>query len=211
MEQTRIHQNLHWAFEEGRYVSTPAGSGKTKRHQLTNLVLPSGKIATGRPGDDLINEPNQIQPQVSPGSYPVFISIVQGKHGHSVFAFLSVIFINAKVISWEPAGHFFTDSGDGCIFDASLTDIFSKKKDEISREEWGLLKSATLQDGDGRLWLDEPSGMSAIIFRTCDWPYPCFVGRDNNGQISSFVIDGRTHRPKESIFRSFVSFFLRKV
>ena len=206
-----IPQNLHWAFTEGHYVQTPAGSGKTKRHPLANLVLPSGKIATGCPGNDLINEPNQIQPQVLPGSYAVDISVVANKHGSGAFAFLSVIITNEKVILWEPAGHFFTDSGDGCIFDASLADNFSKKKDEISREEWGLLKSATLQNGDGRLWLDESSGVSAIIFRTCDWSYPCFVGRDINAQISSFVIDGRTHRPKENVFKSFVSFFLRKM
>ena len=206
-----IPQNLHWAFEEGHHVSTPAGTGKTKMHKLANLVLPSGKISTGYPGDGFSNEPNKIQPQVLPGTYPALINVVRRNKGAAgTFAFVALNFTNTKTVSWESTGQFFTDSGDGCIFDVSLTALLRKKKNEMSREEWGQLKTAALHNGDGNLVLDEESGVNAIIFRTSDWSYNCFIGRDTQGQISSFVIDGRVQRPRKNPFMALFKLFRPK-
>jgi hypothetical protein len=83
-----IPQNLHWAFEEGHRVHTLAGIGKTQRHRLADLVLPSGKISTGYPGDGFSNKPNKFQPQVPPGTYPVFINVVRNKGAAGTFAFV---------------------------------------------------------------------------------------------------------------------------
>jgi hypothetical protein len=203
-----IPPNLHWAFEAGHYVRTPAGAGKMMRHRLADLVLPSGRVATGYPGDNLINQPNLIEPQILPGSYPVCINIVRHKGGGGAFAFVTVNFTETKMLSWEPAGKFFTDSGDGCICDVSVIDLLRKKKEQMSREEWGQLKAASLQDGDGNVILDEKSGANAIVFRTCDWSYNCFLGRDHRGNISCLVVDGRVQSEGENLFaRLFKLFF----
>lgn len=199
-----IPTNLHWAFEEGHRVDTPAGSGKTLRHRLADLVLPSGRLATGYPGDGLVNQPNSSQPQVLPGSYPVFITVISNRRNSEAFAFVAVHFTNARTLSWEAVGNFFTDRGDGCIFDASLTELLRQKRNEMPQEEWRLLKGAALRGGDGNLILDKNTGANAIIFRTCDWSYNCFIGRDDRGQTSSFVVDGRVPLHHENIFTRFL-------
>lgn len=203
-----IPPNLHWAFEAGHRVNTLAGTGKMIRHRLANLVLPTGKVATGYPGDSFNNQPNSNQPQVLPGSYPVFINVVESKGGSGAFAFVAVNFTDTKTSSWEAAGKFFTDCGDGCIFDASVTDLLRKKRDQMSREEWEQLKMAALLGGDGNLILETESGANAIIFRAGDWSYNCFLGRDDQGKISSLVIDGRIQVAQKNVFaRLLGSFF----
>jgi hypothetical protein len=99
---------------------------------LADLVLPSGKISTGYPGDGFSNEPNKFQPQVPPGTYPVFINVVRNKDAAGAFAFVGVTFTNTDTVSWERVGLFFTDSGDGCIFDASLV-IYAGRKIDVTR------------------------------------------------------------------------------
>jgi hypothetical protein len=206
-----IPQNLHWAFEEGRRVHTLAGTGRMKRHDLASLVLPTGKISTGYPGDDFSNKPNTIYPQVSPGTYPVSINVVRNhKESAGAFAFVAVSFIGTKTTSWEAMGQFFTDSGDGCIFDASVIDLLRKKRAEMSREEWGSLKTSALRDGNGNLILNENTGVNAIIFKAGDWSYNCFIGHDSQNQISSLVIDGRTQESGETKFKSLWNRFHRK-
>lgn len=204
-----IPPNLHWAFENGHRVFTPAGKGRAFRYRLANLVLPSGRLAIGYPGE-MVNQPNAIQPQVSPGSYPVFISVIRNKNISGVFAFLTVHFTSAKPSSWEAVGEFFTDLGDGCIFDASVTELLRRKRETMPREEWGQLKQLALQGGDGNLLLEASSGANAIVFRTCDWSYKCFLGRDERGEVSSFVVDGRVDLPGESRFTRFLKSFLYK-
>jgi hypothetical protein len=205
-----IPPNLHWAFETGHRVNTLAGAGKMVRHRLANLILPTGKVAVGYPGDGFSNQPNSNQPQVLPGSYPVFINVVKNKGGSGAFAFVSIHFTDTKPLTWEAAGKFFTDRGDGCIFDASATDLLRKKRDQMSQEEWGWLKMAALQGGDGNLILDAESGANAIVFRSGDWSYDCFLGRDDRGEISSFVVDGRVQQSHENILLRFLSLFIQK-
>ncbi len=204
-----IPPNIHWAFKEGRRVRTVAGTGRMIRHRLADLVLPSGTIATGYPGDNPQNEPNPIQPQVLPGSYPVFINVIRNKHVSGAFAFVTVNFTNTRTLSWEPVGNFFTDRGDGCIFDVSVTELLRRKRAEMTQEEWNQLKMAALQDGDGNLILDEKSGANAIIFRACDWSYSCFIGRDELGKISSLVVDGRVQLSNGNMLARLLKLFWR--
>jgi len=145
----------------------------------------------GLPGDGMINQPSAAHPEVLPGTYPTFISIAAHRGGHSTVAFVVVSFTSAKTISWEEAGEFFTDSGDGCIYDASVTELLRARRSGMPFEDWQRLKSGALKDGDGNLVLDVESGANAIVFRTCDWEYRCFVGHDGAGQATCLVVDGR--------------------
>jgi len=145
----------------------------------------------GLPGGGMINRPSEVHPKVLPGIYSVFISIAAHRRGRSTVAFVVVSFTDARTVSWEEAGEFFTDSGNGCIYDASVTDLLRTKTDGMPIEEWWQLKDSALKDGDGNLILDVESGANAIVFRTCDWTYRCFVGHDSAGRATCLVVDGR--------------------
>ena len=200
-----IPQNLHWAFEARHRVVTPGGSGKTEIRSLADIVLPTGKIATGSPVNDMINDPNRVQPQVPPGTYPVSISFIRHKNPTGpdrllgIFAFLAVRFSGAKTTTWEAAGEFFTDSGDGCVYDAGAVELLKEKRLAMGRLEWANLKAGSLQEGDGSLVPDERTGTNAIVFKTVDAVYHCFLGRDNYGGSTCLVIDGRIDPPRDPL------------
>jgi hypothetical protein len=186
-----IPRNLEWAFQENRRVRTPAGKGRTRQRRLADLVLPSGRLTVGLPGDGIINQPSEVQPKVLPGVYPVWISIAKHGRGRATVAFVVVKFTDAETVSWEEAGEFFTDSGDGCICDTSVANLLRAKKDSLPVADWQHLKNNSLKDGDGNLTLDVETGANAIVFRTCDWTYECFIGHSNTGQVTCLVVDGR--------------------
>jgi hypothetical protein len=129
---------------------------------------------------------------------------VFAKDGAGAFAFVTVDFTDAETICWEEAGQFFTDSGDGCIFDASAIELLREEKDRMSREEWGQLKTGALLDGDGNLILDEKTGVNATVCRSGDWAIRCFIGRDSVDEITCLVVDGRTRDVQENSFIAFI-------
>jgi len=208
-----IPKNLDWAFEAGHRVVTPGGSGKTENRRLANLVLPTGKIAIGSPVNDMINHPNRVQPQVAPGTFPVSISFIHRKDPTGAagflgtFAFLAVRFSQAQTTSWETVGQFFTDAGDGCIFDASAVELLKEKRMALEREEWANLKAGALNNGDGNLVLNEKNGANAIVFKTADAVYHCFLGRDDRGNITCLVIDGRIETANAGPVQAFLKLF----
>ncbi len=162
-----------------------------KRRRLANLALPSGKISVSCPSNDssMCNF-FDTQPQISPGFYPVFINVVRNDPGVAS-AFVIVVFKDAEITSWEEVGEFFTDTGDGCIFDTSSTNLLLDIKKKMPHEAWGEFKTATLFDGDGSLILDDTSRVNAIVFRCGDWAYKCFVGYDDTNEVTCLVVDGR--------------------
>ncbi len=193
-----IPQNLHWAFEEGHRIQTPGGTGKTERRKLADLVLPSGNLLIGYPGEDMVNISSDTYPHIAPGTYPVFVTLARHKNGFSTVAFVTVSFLHTEAVSWEKTGSFFTDSGDGLILDAGFIDLLKQKRREMSLQQWQQLKMGALEGGDGNLILDEKTGSNAIVFRACDWSYDCFAGRDSANNITCLVIDGRVFNPHEN-------------
>jgi hypothetical protein len=189
-----IPWKLHLAFQDGRRVRTAGGVGVTQRRRVADLLLPSGALSMGYPGDGLINDPSKAHPAVPPGRYPVFISFARHPSGFQTVAFVTVCFTADRVVRWEPAGSFFTDSGDGCVFDHSLADALRTKRRALGPEEWFRLKHLVYEGGDGSLVLDGESGANAIVFRTLDWQYDCFIGRGRSGAPACLVIDGRWYR-----------------
>ena len=161
-----------------------------QRLRLADLVLPTGKIATGCP-DGISHQRTEFRPGVAPGIYPVYINVVKKKSGFGAFAFVSVIFAVAKTVEWNQTGGFFTDSGDGCIYDESVAGLLWEARQKLSRAEWAELKSGAYTGKDGNLILEAETGANAIIFRACDWDYPCYFGQAEDGQPTCFVIDGR--------------------
>lgn len=179
--------HLYWAFDEGRTVRTPGGEGTTWRRRLAKLVLPTGRIAIGMPANPLTNHPVMVQPEVSPGKYPVFASIARG------LAFLLVAFRDERPVTWEMFGRFFTESADGVIYDAALTlDLEERNKYDSANnwEAWQAVKDGLLDDGDCSLLLDETTNANAIVFRIHNGTYNCYLGKDAMGEPVCLVIDG---------------------
>jgi hypothetical protein len=186
-----IPENLQWAWEDGRTVQTLGGGGVTSRRRLADLVLPTGRVALGLPGDGMVNQPSTVQPEVPPGRYPVTVSLARAPEGYVSVAFVVVEVAPGIPVAWEPAGGFFTDSGDGCLYDASLATLLTEAQERLGWQAWYERKCAVLQDGDGSVPLDPTTGANAIVFDTYDWFYPCFIGKDEVGCTLALVVDCR--------------------
>ncbi len=197
-----IPDGLELAFREGGEVMTPRGRGTSMRRRVCDLVLPTGVIGSGFPDQAFLNETNRVTTRCSPGQYPVFVNLSVSK-GYAVdIAFVSVHFIpdadgdvDADTIqTWTSAGSFSTDCGDGCIYDASLARRLKwiyRWRRRCHFGECERQRMSIYEDGDGSLLLNKRSGANAVIFRTCDARYPCYVGRDARGEGLCFVVDGR--------------------
>jgi hypothetical protein len=192
-----IPDDLRWALEDGRTFQTDGGSGTAVVRRLADLVLPTGRILLGLPGSPLLNEPSPIQPEFSPGRYPVFASVLDLPGGYRELAFVVVCFQDGPPTTWSEVGSFFTDSGCGCLMDvasATLLDRFFARAEETNPEfvrMWLEKKMGVFADGDCSLTLDETTSANAIIFQTHDSCYPCFLGLDTHGRPAWLVVDCR--------------------
>lgn len=191
-----IPSNLLWAYEDGHPVRTLGGDGVTIRRRLADLLLPTGRLALGFPGTDGVNVPALVGALLPRGCHPVFVTLAHHDSGGVSTAFALVCLGTGLPVTWEPAGAFFTDSGDGCLYDASRATQLADRRSEMGWQAWWRLKESVLLDGDGSLLLDEVTGANAILFPTYDWHYPAYLGRGESGQPVGLVVDCRWEEPK---------------
>jgi hypothetical protein len=173
-----IPRHLDWAFQEGRTLRTCVGTGPTTLRRLADLVLPTGRLLLGYPSSPHVNDPSPVRPTVAPGCYPVFASLVNSK-GRKSLAFVAVRFEDVAPAAWEEAGSFFTDSGLGCLMDESCIPLLESLRTNAP-DFWRLLSEAKMgvfADGDCNLLLEPTTGANAIVFKTFDARYPCFLGK----------------------------------
>ncbi len=187
----RLGESTH----PGLKVLTPFGLGVTEVRPLSNLVLPSGHVLIGFPGETIVNQPSSAVPIVGPGSYPVVLSVAVNDSGARLFAALTVFFQDTSVVSWRSAGSFFTDSGDGCIVDQTLISQLRTYR-SADPEGWFRTTYETLIDGDGSVQVAQ-NGANAIIWKTADWTFDAFVGVAANGEPVRLVVDGRNYRLRD--------------
>ena len=188
-----IPEELQGALEAGRIVRTLGGIGPTIVHRLADLVLPTGRIVLGYPGSRFIDEPSPVRPRVPPGRYPVFASLADVPSRYQNLAFVVVRFEDTQPSAWEDAGSFFTDSGLGCLMDEASVPLV-KVLQQADPDFWGRVddvKFGVFRGGDCNLVLDEPSGANAVVFKTRDLHYPCFLGTGHEGRIAWLVVDCR--------------------
>ncbi len=188
-----IPDHLDAAFEDGRLVQTPGGDGRTVRRRLSDLILPTGSLLLGYPGSPLINEPSPIRPVVAPGRYPVWASVAWSDDRRPVgVAFVVVEFVPGASRRWEGAGSFITDSGTGCLMDKSVIGRLEQRRSDSAdwRAEFFALRMGVFGNGDCNLPLDPATGANAIVFKTFDGRYDCFVGRGDGGEPVCLVVDG---------------------
>ena len=150
--------------------------------RLADLVLPTGRLLVGLP-HVTANSPTRAVPQLPPGRYPVYLNCCT-----FLFAFAVVKVSDRPVKVWEPARSFFTDSGTGCFVDAA----YGKALAENLTSQSGFdIKHGVYDDGDGGFLIDPSTGANAILWKTLDCRYPCFIGRAADGEVAQVVADGR--------------------
>ena len=93
-------------------------------------------------------------------------------------------FEDTQPSAWEDAGSFFTDSGLGSLMDEASVPLvkIQQQADPGFWERVGDLKVGVLRGGDCNLVLDAPSGANAVVFKTRDSHYPCFLGTSREGR-----------------------------
>ncbi len=197
-----IPLRLNSSSQPGRRVRTPYGLGVTEVRRLSDLLLPSGQVIIGYPGneDTFTNQPSETVPVVTPGSYPVLLTVAVNRRAvprppGGSFAALTVLFKDSSPVHWQSAGSFFTDSGDGCIVDREAVSHLRSYRN-TDRERWFKFKYQTLADGDGSILFRDLQA-NAIVWKTANWTYDAFLGLDADGQIARLVIDGRWYRLRD--------------
>jgi hypothetical protein len=189
----KVSKHLGLAFQSGRKLRVEGGTGVTRVRRLGDLLLQTGRILIGYPGTPYINDPSPVRPEVPPGQYPVFACLVDLPKGLVRLAFVSIRFAEEAEAAWEEAGSFFTDSGTGCLMDESCVPLLEKRGEGNPgfHEELRQVKAGVFTDGNCSLPLDPKSGANAIVFRTFDSRFPCFVGKDRLGKSVCLVVDCR--------------------
>lgn len=200
MSSSQLLPRFRGAFESGCRVRTGGGTGRTELKYLADATFPTGHVTLGYPASPpIVNQPLQVTPAIPPGSYPVlasFISKIYDGQRCITFAFVTVVVSEMPDVKWEGIGHFFTDSGDGCIVDTSLESLVREGRSADTKDNWRRIRDATRKDGDGRYELPGTEN-HAVLFRALDWSYDCYVARDANGNVSKLLIDGRMLRLRD--------------
>jgi hypothetical protein len=174
-------------------IGTPEGCGPGNVRRLADLTVLSGRILIGLPGSPPIDEPSPVRPEVPPGRYAVFASLVELSGSRRV-AFVTARFAAEEPVSWEEAGAFFTDFSTGCLMDEDFVPLLEARAASEPEAFCRLLfevRIAVLTDGDGSLLLDVKTGANAIVFDLFDSRYPCYLGRDRGGKPVCLVVDCR--------------------
>ena len=181
---------LWQAFIDGHQFLTDHGEAVTTRiADAGTLVLPTGRIVVSDPILDPFQKPFTVA--VPPGSYPVLLSLIKDDVG-----LVMVHFAEGTPVRWQAANpeSFGVDSVTGCLMDQKVSRFLRKKAESDKYERFIRRFQDAMEENDG-LWglycFDLQSGANVILFRTWggDGVFPCYFGRDVQGQLVCLVID----------------------
>jgi len=176
------------------------------------LRLPTGRLVVQDPGWGAHPAVSPFIATVAPGHYPVTLSISQWDHSPYPDVASPMRLVNAAritvrdepAVSWELALRldqtpatledgsfvgFAVDSGAGCFLDASARDYLEHAR-ELDQSAVDDAIDRVSRLGGVELPTDDPEG-NIIVFRCGmgDGSYSTWIGRAENGKITSFVSD----------------------
>ncbi|MFI7453492.1 DUF4241 domain-containing protein [Nonomuraea sp. NPDC049714] len=200
---------IRFGFPSGQVVVTEI-------HDKGDLALPTGSLIAADPTGLIFPEEFEAFTQTVPaGRYPLRLSVARFSDdpGHVRVCAAVLVVQQVPTVRWEQAllpgqdpaklgeGEFFgfgVDGGVGCLLDASLLDHFAAVLDD--RED-GTTGWVELVSGDGpglhiagtrTATLPGPAGepsLTAFESGFGDGAYPVWFGRDDNGQVTTVVVD----------------------
>jgi len=180
---------LWHAFADGhRFVTDDGDVVTTRTADAGPLVLPTGRIVVSDPILDPWNKPFTLA--VPPGTYPVFLSLIQDD-----VALVMVHLSEESPVRWKPAKpeSFGVDSATGCLMDHKVS-RFLRRKAECGKYEQYMQRFQVAMDEKGlcgNYVVDRESGANVVLFHTWggDGRFPSFFGFDSEGKPICLVID----------------------
>lgn len=192
-----------------RYAIPDYGTVIVEVREVGQLRMPTGRLVAADPGvlydgvpPRLVADSVPFTAQVSPGAYPVALSLVRWvDHPEHVTVAAGRLLISSEpVASWEMAlrlgddprtlgnGEFYgfgVDTGAACFVDAAavggVARMAEPHRDMLKQVQGGRTVEAT----------DSASGANLIAFSSGlgNGEYPVWVGRTASGEVACFVAD----------------------
>jgi hypothetical protein len=178
------------AFTDGHTFVTSGGwSAITRIEDAGSLVLPTGRIVVSDPILDPWNKPFTVA--VSPGAYPVLLSLVNDDVG-----LMMVHLAEGTPVRWRRTRPqcFSVDSATGCVMDHKQCCFLRRQAQKDKYEKYIRRFQDAMEVNDG-LWgsycLDSESGANVVLFHTHggDGVFPSFFGYNAEGEVACLITD----------------------
>ncbi|MGW2158421.1 DUF4241 domain-containing protein [Nonomuraea sp. NPDC001699] len=194
-------RHLEALFTPGSRLATSEGRVAliTEPTHAGSLHLPTGSLIAADPF--FLDGAGPFTVTVPPGDYAVLIATMRWEEtkwdGEDLAVMVRIL--DKPTVSWEPAllpgqdvrllgaGQFYgfgVDAGMGCFLDASGREELERLVEEVEDEynEMELLSSELRAPETGTNLIAYQSGLG-------DGSYPVWIGRDADGEVTSFVAD----------------------
>jgi len=194
-------------LQDGLEVRTEWGNANLKRHQVGELVTPTGKVVACDPF--VFPETSAFTVQLSPGRYPVTLSVAHFGRDQRV-AYASILIKEGRVHHWEMAllpdqdvdslepGEVFcygVDSGTGCFMDLTASQVLAEKINDD--EDYSEVLIAELDKTYVHTWswasleMDTETNANLIMFSSGlgDGGYASYFGFDEDHNPMILVTD----------------------
>jgi hypothetical protein len=190
-------RQLDDTFEKGaRFELDDGGEVTVELTRGGRLVLPSGRLIVADP-DPWMHEVAPFTETVEPGEYPVQLSVVRFADApeHTRVAACALWVSDRPTASWNNAwraGEHPLLLGDGEFFGVGVDAGRVALVDASAAREYEETIEDAYDEMDG--WAHELAGPSDANLITVesgwgDGSYPVWVGRDDEGELTCFVVD----------------------
>lgn len=205
----------HRAFTPGALFERDGGTATISVHRLGDLVVPTGAIVACDP----LAFPDRpaFSRRVSPGSYPVEVSVARMRNGDERITCARLRLKEAEPVRWEIAtiagqdraspkeGEIFgypVDAGVGCFMDARTAGLLLKACDRLKPHEnyYDDVLAAEMEANDRPTWgyanhrPDPTRNDNALVFSSGwgDGYYASVWGFDSAGDVTCLLTDFST-------------------
>jgi hypothetical protein len=183
-----------------------------RNYYVGDLNIPSGKLVACDPGTYPDPHETTFDLTVTPGEYPVYITVVHMPFYGGSVGMARVQFSETRPIEWKPGMDnycqgFGTDMASGCFMDANLAKYIQEQLEADESHNKDYATSEKIMDRlreYGKVnrdsWAnvivyDESTNANIISFKTGlgDGGYPCYIGYDQEGQLTCALADFWIH------------------
>lgn len=195
-------------LQEGLEVRTAWGNAILKRHEIGELVTPTGKVIACDPF--VFFETSAFTVQLSPGRYPVTLSVAHFDDRDQRVAYASILIKEGHVHHWEMAlvpgqdvdslkpDHIFcygVDSGTGCFMDLKASQAFAERMNDDEDYSEAIIRELDKTYVQTWSWanleMDKETNANLVVFSSGlgDGCYASYFGFDEEHNPMILVTD----------------------